>query len=66
MRPDQLWALLRELTANDRILLECRIVDGAHYGDIAAQLGVPRDVLVRRMHQIRTSLRRKAKTFQAC
>jgi hypothetical protein len=30
--------------------LECRIVDGWQYDDIAAQLGVPRDVLVDRVH----------------
>ena len=66
MRPDRFRILLRDLTADDRILLECRIVDGWQYNDIATRLGVSRDVLKRRVHQLRTDLRRKAKTLQAC
>ena len=66
MRPDRFRALLRDLTTDDRILLECRIVDGWQYNDIAASLGVSRDVLKRRVHQIRTDLRRRAKALQAC
>jgi DNA-directed RNA polymerase specialized sigma24 family protein len=64
-RPDRFRALLRDLTADDRILLECRIVDGWQYNDIATRLGVSRDVLKHRVHQIRTDLRRKAKALQA-
>ena len=41
MGSDQLRAILRDLQADDRRLLECRIVDGWQYGDIAAHLGVP-------------------------
>jgi len=66
IRPDRFLALLGALTADDRILLECRIVDGWQYNDIAANLGVSRDVLKRRVHQIRTDLRRKAKAIAAC
>jgi len=66
MRPDRFRALLRDLTADDRILLECRIVDGWQYNDIAASLGVSRDVLKHRVHQIRTDLRRKAKVLREC
>jgi DNA-directed RNA polymerase specialized sigma24 family protein len=64
-KPDR-FALLQGLTADDRILLECRIVDGWQYSDIAARLGVSRDVLKRRVHQIRTYLRRKAKALREC
>src|ERR1017187_8980755 len=39
MGSDQLRALLRELNPGDRRLLECRIVDGWRYGEIAAHLG---------------------------
>src|ERR1035441_2444895 len=60
---DRLRALLRDLRADDRILLECRIVDGWHYGDIAVHLGVPRDVLADRVRRLRTDLRRKAKAL---
>lgn len=63
MRPDQLRALLRGLTADDRTLLECRIVDGWQYGEIAARLGVPRRILVNRVHRLRNDLRRKAKAL---
>jgi DNA-directed RNA polymerase specialized sigma24 family protein len=63
--PDHLRALLRDLTDDDRALLECRIVDGWRYADIAAHLGVTRDVLVDRVHRLRTDLRRKAKALGA-
>jgi hypothetical protein len=46
---DPLRSLLRELASDDRILLECRIVEGWHYVDIAVRLDVPRDVLVDRV-----------------
>jgi DNA-directed RNA polymerase specialized sigma24 family protein len=62
---DRLRALLRDLRADDRRLLECRIVDGWRYGDIAAHLGVPHDVLVDRVRRLRTDLRRKAKALGA-
>jgi DNA-directed RNA polymerase specialized sigma24 family protein len=61
--PDQLRALLRDLHADDRRLLECRIVDGWQYGDIAVRLGVTRHVLADRVHRLRTDLRRKAKSL---
>ena len=35
---DRLRVLLRELVTDHRRLLECRIVDGWRYGDIAAHL----------------------------
>ena len=60
---DRLRSLLRNLLADDRILLECRIVDGWPYGDIAVHLGMPRDVLADRVRRLRTDLRRKAKTL---
>jgi DNA-directed RNA polymerase specialized sigma24 family protein len=60
---DRLRALLRDLADDDRRLLECWIVDGWPYGDIAAHLGVPRGVLSDRMHRLRTDLRRKAKVL---
>jgi DNA-directed RNA polymerase specialized sigma24 family protein len=63
--PDRLRALLRNLAVDDRILLECRIVDGWQYGDIAAHLGVTRDVLTDRVHRLRTDLRRAAKAVGA-
>jgi hypothetical protein len=39
IRPDRFRALLLDLSADDRILSECRIVDGWQYNDIAARLG---------------------------
>jgi DNA-directed RNA polymerase specialized sigma24 family protein len=60
---DRFRALLRGLAADDRRLLECRIVDGWCYGDIAKHLGVPRDFLVDRVRRLRTELRRKAKVL---
>jgi DNA-directed RNA polymerase specialized sigma24 family protein len=65
MGSDQLRVLLWDLAADDRRLLECRIVDGWQYGDIAAHLGVPHDVLVDRVHRLRTDLRRAAKALGA-
>ena len=65
MRSDRLRALLRDLRADDRRLLECRIVDGWPYGDIAIHLAVPRGVLVDRVRRLRTDLRRKAKALGA-
>jgi DNA-directed RNA polymerase specialized sigma24 family protein len=62
---DRLRALLRDLADDDRILLECRIVDGWRYGDIAAHLGVTRDVLADRVRRLRTDLRRAAKALGA-
>jgi DNA-directed RNA polymerase specialized sigma24 family protein len=62
---DRLRVLLRDLGADDRRLLECRIVDGWQYGDIAVHLGVPRDALADRVRRLRTDLRRKAKTLGA-
>ena len=61
MGSDQLRAILRDLQADDRRLLECRIVDGWQYGDIAVHLGVPRDALADRVRRLRTVLRRKAR-----
>ena len=63
--PDRLRALLLDLTADDRRLLECRIVDGWRYGEIAAHLAASRDVLADRVHRLRTDLRRKAKALGA-
>jgi DNA-directed RNA polymerase specialized sigma24 family protein len=63
--PDQLRALLQDLADDDRILLECRIVDGWRYADIAAHLGVPCGVLADRVHRLRTGLRRAAKALGA-
>ena len=62
---DRLRDLLRNLAVDDRILLECRIVDGWRYRDIAAHLGVTRDVLADRVHRLRTDLRRAAKALGA-
>jgi DNA-directed RNA polymerase specialized sigma24 family protein len=56
-------AILRDLTEPDRVLLEWRMVDGWDYATIALRLGVPRADLVKRVHRIRTDLRRKAKTL---
>jgi DNA-directed RNA polymerase specialized sigma24 family protein len=64
MGSDRLRALLRDLADDDRKLLDCRFVDGWHYGDIAALLRVPHDVLADRVHRLRTDLRRKAKTLE--
>ena len=61
MGSDRLRALLLEVAPDDRRLLEFRIVDGWAYSTIAAQLAVPRDVLVERIRRLRTDLRRKAK-----
>jgi DNA-directed RNA polymerase specialized sigma24 family protein len=63
--PDRLRALLLDLADDDRRLLECRIVDGWRYDDIAAHLGVTRDVLADRVHRLRTDLRRKARALGA-
>ena len=65
MGSDRLRALLGELNPGDRALLDCRIVDGWRYGDIAVHLGVPHDVLVDRVRRLRTDLRRKAKALGA-
>jgi DNA-directed RNA polymerase specialized sigma24 family protein len=62
---DRLCAILRNLDDDDRALLECRIVDGWRYADIAAHLGVTRDVLADRVRRLRTELRRKAKALGA-
>jgi DNA-directed RNA polymerase specialized sigma24 family protein len=62
---DRFHDLLRDLAADDRRLLECRIVDGWRYSDIAAHLAVPRDFLVDRVRRLRTDLRRKAKALGA-
>jgi hypothetical protein len=56
-------ALFRDLTQPDRILLEWRIVDGWDYDTIAFRLGIPRADLVKRVQQIRTDIRRRAKTL---
>jgi DNA-directed RNA polymerase specialized sigma24 family protein len=63
--PDRLRALLRDLADDDRIVLECRIVDGWRYGDIAVHLGVTQDALVDRVRRLRTDLRRAAKVLGA-
>jgi DNA-directed RNA polymerase specialized sigma24 family protein len=65
MGSDRLRALLGELNPDDRRLLECRIVDGWHYGDIAVHLAVPRDALADQVRRMRTDLRRKAKALGA-
>ena len=57
---DGLRALLQDLRADDRSLLECRIVDGWRYADIAVHLGVPRDALADRVRRLRTDPKRKA------
>jgi DNA-directed RNA polymerase specialized sigma24 family protein len=56
-------ALFRDLTEPDRALLEARIVDGWDYPEIARRLGIPRADLVKRMHRIRTDLRRNAEAL---
>jgi DNA-directed RNA polymerase specialized sigma24 family protein len=63
MGSDRRRVLLRDLADDDRILLECRIVDGWRYGDIAVHLEVPRDALADRVRRLRTDLRRKAKAL---
>jgi DNA-directed RNA polymerase specialized sigma24 family protein len=63
--PDRLRAILRNLDDDDRILLECRIVDAWGYADIAVHLGVPRDALADRVRRLRTDLRRAAKAAGA-
>jgi DNA-directed RNA polymerase specialized sigma24 family protein len=65
MGSDRLRAILRDLAADDRRLLECRMVDGWRYADIAVHLGVPRGVLADRMRRLRTDLRRRAKALGA-
>ena len=60
-----LISLLRDLTEPDRVLLEWRMVDGWDYATIARRLGIPRADLMKRVHQIRTGLRRKAKALGA-
>ena len=65
MGRDRLRVLLQDVATDDRILLECRIVDGWRYADIAVHLGVPRGVLADRMRRLRTDLRRKAKALGA-
>ena len=60
-----LISLLRDLTQPDQALLESRIVDGWDYATIARRLGIPRADLMKRVHQIRTKLRRKAKALGA-
>ena len=61
----RLISLLRDLTEPDRVLLEWRMVDGWDYATIARRLGIPRADLMKRVHQIRTKLRRKAKALGA-
>ena len=65
MEPGRLISLLRDLTEPDRALLESRLVDGWDYTTIARRLGIPRADLVKRMHRIRTDLRRKARALGA-
>jgi DNA-directed RNA polymerase specialized sigma24 family protein len=65
MGRDRLRVLLQDVATDDRILLECRIVDGWRYGDIAAHLTVPHDVLTDRVRRLRRDLRRKAKALGA-
>jgi hypothetical protein len=55
----------RDLAPDDYRLLDCRIVDGRQYIDIAAHLAVPHDVLTDRVRRLRRDLRRKAKAFGA-
>jgi DNA-directed RNA polymerase specialized sigma24 family protein len=61
----RLISLLRDLTEPDRALLESRIVDGWDYAAIARRLGIPRADLLKRVHRIRTGLRRKARALGA-
>jgi DNA-directed RNA polymerase specialized sigma24 family protein len=59
MGSDRLHALLKDLLADDRRLLESRIVDGWQYSDIAVHLGVARDVLADRVRRLRTALKER-------
>jgi hypothetical protein len=63
--PDRLRLLLRDLPPDDRAMLECRIVDGWRYGEIAAHLAVSRDGLADRVRRLRADRRRhwKAEGF---
>ena len=61
--PDRLRLLLRDLAPDDRAMLECRIVDGWRYAEIAARLAVPRDLLADRVRWLRSDLRRQAKAL---
>jgi DNA-directed RNA polymerase specialized sigma24 family protein len=65
MGSDRFRALLRDLARDDCRLLECRIVDGWDYSDIAVHLGVPRDILADRVRRLRTDLQRKVKVLEA-
>jgi DNA-directed RNA polymerase specialized sigma24 family protein len=65
MGSDRLRALLLDLAPDDSRFLECRIVDGWRYADIAVHLGVPRDVLADQVRRLRTDLKRKAKALGA-
>ena len=65
MEQCRLITLLRDLTEPDRVLLDWRMVDGWDYAAIARRLGIPRGDLVKRMHRIRTDLRRKARALGA-
>jgi DNA-directed RNA polymerase specialized sigma24 family protein len=58
-------AVVRELPQPDRILLEWRIVDGWDYAEIARRLSIPRADVVKRVHRIRTDLRRRVKALGA-
>ena len=62
-RQDQLLDLVQHMNEFDRVLLECRVVDGWSYHDIAVHLSAAPDVLVRRMQRLRSDLRQKAKAF---
>ena len=65
MGQDRLITLLQDLTQPDQALLEWRMVDGWGYAEIARRLGIPRADLVKRVHRIRTDLRRRAKALGA-
>jgi DNA-directed RNA polymerase specialized sigma24 family protein len=65
MGSDRLRALIWDLRAADRALLEFRFVDGWNYGEIVAHLAVPRGVLADRVRRLRTDLRRKANALGA-
>ena len=65
MGQDRLITLLQDLTQPDQALLEWRMVDGWDYAEIARRLGIPRADLVKRVHRIRTDLRRKARALGA-
>ena len=55
----------RNLAPDDRELLKCRIVDGWRYGDIAAHLAVPHNVMTDRVRRLQTDLRLAAKALGA-